>query len=105
MALTGATEGEIAYCLVSMPEEIINSEKKRIFYLMNPATEQNPDYLQAIEKLENNMIFDEIPKEERVVRFKVERDDAVIEKIYERVRACRLWLADFEKLHIGLNKK
>tara|TARA_R110000868_G_scaffold144470_1_gene363700 strand:+ start:299 stop:1096 length:798 start_codon:yes stop_codon:yes gene_type:complete len=105
MALTGATEAEIAYCLVSMPDEIINSEKKRIFYLLNPATEQNPEYLEAIEKLENNMIFDEIPEEERVVRFKVERDDAVIEKIYERVRICRLWLADFEKLHTGLNRK
>lgn len=105
MALTGATEAEIAYCLVSMPDEIINSEKKRIFYLLNPATEQNPEYLEAIEKLENNMIFDEIPEEERVVRFKVERDDTVIEKIYERVRICRLWLADFEKLHTGLNKK
>jgi len=105
MALTGATEGEVAYCLVSMPEEIINSEKKRIFYLMNPATEQNPEYLAAIDKLENNMIFDEIPEEERVVRFKVERDEAVIQRIYERVRACREWLAEFEKLHIGLNKK
>ena len=51
MALTGATEAEIAYCLVSMPDEIINSEKKRIFYLMNPATEQNPEYLEAIDKL------------------------------------------------------
>jgi hypothetical protein len=105
MALTGATEGEVAYCLVSMPEEIINSEKKRIFYLMNPATEQNPEYLAAIDKLENNMIFDEIPEEERVVRFKVERDEAVIQRIYERVRRCREWLAEFEKLHTGLNKK
>jgi len=103
MALTGATEAEVCYCLVSMPEEIINSEKKRIYYLMNPATEENTEYKQAIEKLENNMIFDEIPEQERIIKFKVDRDDAVIEKIYEKVRSCRLWLQEFEGIHTNLH--
>jgi hypothetical protein len=103
MALTGATEAEVCYCLVSMPEEIINSEKKRIYYLMNPATEDNIEYKQAVEKLENNMIFDEIPEQERIIKFKVDRDDAVIEKIYEKVRSCRLWLQEFEGIHTNLH--
>lgn len=103
MALTGATEAEVCYCLVSMPDEIINSEKKRIFYLMNPTTEENPEYKKTIERLEDNMTFDEIPEKERVVRFKVQRDDAVIQSIYEKVRQSREWLAEFEKIHEGLN--
>ena len=103
MALTGATEAEVCYCLVSMPDEIINSEKKRIFYLMNPTTEENPEYKKTIERLEDNMTFDEIPEKERVVRFKVQRDDAVIQSIYEKVRQSREWLSEFEKVHEGLN--
>lgn len=105
MALTGATEAEVAYCLVSMPDEIINSEKKRIFYLLNPATEENAEYKKAIQKLEDNMTFDEIPESERVVRFPVQRDEAVINSIYERVRSCRQWLAEFDEMHTGLNRK
>lgn len=104
MALTGATEAEIAYCLVSMPDEIINSEKKRIYYLMNPATEDNPEYKRTIERLENNMTFSDIPEEERIIKFKVPRDEQIIQNIYEKVQQCRLWLAEFEKMHTTINK-
>jgi len=102
MALTGAKEAEVCYCLVNMPQEIIEGEKKRIFYTMNPVTEENVDYKKAIERLENAMTFDEIPIKERLVRFHVQRDEQILEKIQERVLQCRNWLADFEKLHLGL---
>lgn len=103
MALTGATEAEIAYCLVSMPDEIINSEKKRIYYLMNPATEDNADYKKAIERLENNMTFGDIPETERIIKFKVPRDEQVIENMYQKVQQCRQWLAEFEEMHTKIN--
>lgn len=102
MALTGATEAEVCYCLVNMPQEIIEGEKKRIFYTMNPATEENVDYKKAIERLENAMTFDEIPIKERVVRFSMKRDEEIIQKIEKRVIQCREWLQDFEKLHLSL---
>lgn len=102
MALTGATEAEVCYCLVNMPQEIIEGEKKRIFYTMNPATEENVDYKKAIERLENAMTFDEIPIKERIVRFSMKRDEEIIEKIEKRVTQCREWLQDFEKLHLSL---
>lgn len=102
MALTGATEAEVCYCLVNMPQEIIEGEKKRIFYTMNPATEENIEYKKAIERLENAMTFDEIPIKERIVRFSMKRDEEIIEKIEKRVIQCREWLQDFEKLHLSL---
>ena len=102
MALTGATEAEVCYCLVNMPQEIIEGEKKRIFYTMNPATEENVEYKKAIERLENAMTFDEIPIRERIVRFSMKRDEEIIEKIEKRVIQCREWLQDFEKLHLSL---
>jgi len=103
MALTGATKAEVCYCLVSMPDEIINGEKKRIWYIMNPATEDNIDYKKAIQKLEDNMTFDEIPEKERIIGFRVDRDDKVIEEIYKKVAQCREWLVEFEKSHISVN--
>jgi hypothetical protein len=103
MALTGATEAEVCYCLVSMPDEIINGEKKRIWYIMNPATEENPEYKKTIQKLEDNMTFDEIPEKERIIGFKVERDNDLIQKIYEKVAQCRSWLVEFEEAHMKVN--
>lgn len=102
MALTGAQQAEVAYVLVNMPQEIINGEKSRIFKTMNPATEENVDYKKAIARLEHNMTFDEIPIRERVVRFKVDRDEDLINKIYERVQQCRNWLHEFERIHMRL---
>ena len=96
MALTGATEAEVCYCLVNMPQELINSEKKRIFYALNAATEESPEYKRQVERLENNMTFDEVPIQERIVRFPVQRDEELINKIYKRIEACREWLKEFD---------
>lgn len=103
MALTGALEAEVCYCLVNMPQELINSEKKRLFYATNSATEENPEYIRQVSKLENNMSFDEIPIKERLIRFPVQRDNELIDKIYKRVEACREWLKEFDEIHSSLN--
>jgi hypothetical protein len=104
MALTGAKKAEVAYCLVNMPMEMINSEKKRLFYALNAATEASPEYLREIERLENNMTFDEIPISERILRFHVYRDDELIEKMRKRVEHCRIWLSEFDNYHSKFNK-
>lgn len=104
MALTGATEAEIAYCLVSMPQEIINGERRRIFYAMNPLTEEDPLYKKAIERMENNYTFDEVPITERVLRFPVPRNEEFIQKVYKRIEECRTWLSEFEDTHTNLYK-
>ena len=103
MALTGALEAEVCYCLVNMPQELINSEKKRLFYATNSATEDNPEYVRQVSKLENNMTFDEIPIKERLLRFPVQRDEEMIQKIYKRVEACREWLQEFDSMHSNIN--
>lgn len=103
MALTGASEAEVCYVLVNMPQEILNSEKKRLFYATNSATEDNPEYVRQVDRLENNMTFDEVPIKERVVRFPVQRDEELISKIYKRVAQCREWLKEFDKFHTGMN--
>jgi hypothetical protein len=102
MALTGAQEAEVCYCLVNMPQEIIEGEKRRIFYIMNPATEESPEYKKEIDRIEFNMTFDEIPINERLLRFKVARDEAFIDRVYTRINDCRKWLSEFEQIHENL---
>lgn len=103
MALTGAEVAQVCYCLVNMPQEIINSEKKRLFYALNAATEDSPEYVRQVSKLENNMTFDEIPIKERVVRFTVDYDEQLIQKVYKRIEQCREWLKEFDVMHANLN--
>jgi len=102
MSLWNAKHYEVCYCLVNMPQDMIEGEKKRIFYIMNPATEESPEYLKEIKKMENNMTFDEIPIRERIIRFSFDRDDSLIEKIKNRWQECIKWLENFEKIHLGL---
>jgi hypothetical protein len=97
MALTGAAEAEVAYALVNTPPEIIEGEKRRIFYAMNPVTEESPDYKKAVNRMENNFTFDEVPIRERLLRFPVPRDENYIQKVYERIEMCREWLRKYDE--------
>jgi hypothetical protein len=104
MALSGAKKGTLAYCLVSTPDEMINDEKRKQFYRMQCVTEEDPRYLAACARIERNMIFDDIPPAERVLKFSVERDDKLIEQVYERVEQARVFLLEFEKDHLFFTK-
>lgn len=105
MALSGAPIAYIAYCLVNTPQHIISGEKYRLFKAMDVISEESPEYIKEAMKIEKNLTFDDIPKEERVLLFEVRRDDEVIEKIYEKVQKARYYLAQFEQFHINFNNK
>src|SRR5690606_9498298 len=75
MALTGAKQASLAYCLVSTPDSFINDEKRKVFYKMNIATEDNEIYQDACRHLELSMVYEDIPVQERVIEFSIDRDD------------------------------
>lgn len=99
MAITGALVGEVAYCLVNTPQSILNNELYRLKERMDVVTDEAPEFLHEKERLINNMTFDDMPDNDKVIRFLVERDDAVIESIYKRVVKCREYLSEIEQLH------
>lgn len=103
MALSGAHTAWIAYCLVSTPFGLVESEKKNLLYKMNVISEISPEYVRAAQQLENNMVFDDIPVSERVLKFKVDRDEEMIAEIYRKVGKARDFLADFEYKHQTFN--
>lgn len=93
MALTGAKESKLVYCLVSTPEPLILDEMNKLKWKMGVADpDTNEVFKQACDYLETAMRFDDIPMEERFIEFTIPRNDAVIDSIYERVGVCRKFL-------------
>ena len=105
MALSGAKIAYIAYCLVDTPQSIIENEKYRLLKSMDVISEESPEFIKEAMKIEKNMTFGDIPKEERVLLFEVHRDQNVINKIAEKVAMARKFLSDFEQLHTNFNNK
>lgn len=95
MELFGFDLGTVAFCLIDTPAGLVEEEKRRLFYKMNVATMENPDYLEACAQLEREMTFGDIPLEERLHEVIVKRSPADLEKCYERIKLCREWLNEF----------
>lgn len=104
MALTNAKIGTIAYCLVNTPDSIIEGEKYLLLKRMDVVTEEDPDYKREVQILLANRKFDDIPMSERLLTYSIERDDEKIEKIYQKVKKCREFLAEFEEQHLIFSK-
>lgn len=105
MEITGATVGEVADVLVDMPETIINDYRRRLMYKMNVATDQSPEYLEAVKKMERSMYFGDIPRHKRVFKKPVVPFTAFErQRVYDKVQVCRVWLGKFDEMYQRLNK-
>jgi hypothetical protein len=93
--LLGKDFGTVAFCLIDTPTGLIEDEKNKLFYRMNVASKENPDYLEACIQLEKEMTFSDIPMEERIHEVKVKRSPEDIDKFYKRVPLLREWLNEF----------
>jgi len=96
MALSGAKKGIVAYCLTDAPESILLQEGKKLLYNMNVISEESPEYIKAYDKLVHSMVFADIPINERIIKFEIDRDDEAIDSIYNNVRKARKWLIEFD---------
>ena len=94
MMLTGSKKGVIAYCLVNTREHLIESEKRSLWYKLGQPSLDDEKYLQSCDEIDKNSIFDDIPKEDRVIEQFVDRDEDAIEKLKERILTCRQWMAE-----------
>ncbi len=104
-SLTGAQGGHLVYCLVSAPPNIVESEKRSLLFKMNVISEYSPEYVKAAEELEKLMVFEDIPENERCIKIPIQRDDALIEKMKQKVPIMRDWLQKFHEKHMNLYPK
>lgn len=114
MALSGAKKATVAYCLVNTPYHLVSNELYKESFKHPEGTPaavelniianlvyDKPVFLEYINKHgisiseESQAIIDgfiEIPIEERMHEFHIERNDDDIEKIYARVKKCREYM-------------
>lgn len=95
MALTGAKQARLVYCLVNTPPNLVYDEMNKLKWKMgvtDPDTDEH--YKLACEALELQMNYDDIPLSERVHEISVERNDLDIARLYQRISDCRKYLAN-----------
>lgn len=98
MFLTGHVKADLTYCLVNTPEHLIFEEQERLKWKMKVIdAETNEDYIEACEKIEKAMIFDDIPMKQRIKTFTIERNDADLRRLEERILRCRTYLNELLK--------
>jgi hypothetical protein len=85
MWLTEKQESILAYCLINTPFEMVEDEVRRAHWKFN-LIEENAELRNEVE---SKHVFDHIPDHKRVKYWFIRRDEAVIEKIKERVELCR----------------
>jgi hypothetical protein len=104
MWLTNAQSGYIAYCLSNTPDNIIEQEKYYLLKNMDVISEESPEYVKQALKLEFNMKFDDIDISERVLLYKVDRNEDDIIRIEQKVLKAREYLHEIESTHLNFNK-
>ena len=87
MALTGATKGMVVYCLINTPEEIVLDEIRRTSWSRHELDVTEETEAEVRQQHE----FDHIPEVNRVKAYHIERNDEVIQAIYERVNECKIY--------------
>lgn len=97
MDLTGAKSAAVVYCLVDTPEVIINDEKRKLMWKMGCATSENEDFLQACTELDRLLTYKDIPIHERMIEFKVDRNQEDIDRMHSRVEKAREYLDVLQK--------
>jgi hypothetical protein len=93
MDLTGKNKAFLHFCLNNTPIPLIEKEKRYKAYEMGCTVEQPTIECQhAWEEIERLCVYDDVPINERVRTFVVNRDDDKIDEIHNRVLLAREWL-------------
>jgi hypothetical protein len=104
MWLTNKNKAIIAYCLVNIPDSIIEQEKYYLLKNMDVISEQSPEFIYEAMKLEFNMKFDDIDIKERILMYSIDRNEDDILRIQHKIEKSREFLSDIEEKHLNFNK-
>jgi len=93
--LTGLKSAKLVYTLTTTPEHIRLQEIQRLWFRLcdKPENAELPQYeveLLAEEMINKEMVFDHIPKQNRIKIFSIDRDDEMIAQIEERIINARV---------------
>jgi hypothetical protein len=95
MWLCDLKKAKLVYTLTTTPEHIRMQEIQRLWYRLmdkpeNALKEQYEVELMAEEMITKEMVFDHIPRKNRIKIFEIDRDDEMIESIKNRILEARV---------------
>lgn len=94
----------VAFTLPNMPESQRLKKKYQLADRMGEATTESPRFLKAWAEIEHSMVFDSIPAHKRAYKIPVEPFTPFEKQaVYDRVKLCREWFADFDTRYKQLN--
>jgi len=120
--IKGMRNGQLCYSLVNSPLNLIENEKKSLYFAMGMPEEDEERWVDAVMQLEKNHIFDlslfkrdypsfdlmnkvwsfNIPPHLRIKTFDVTLLDEDILHMVRRSKMCKAWLIEREKLELKL---
>lgn len=103
MALTGAEIAEVYHVLVSYDVNIVNEMVKKYLNRIRNLNVPPLEVDTAIKRIQDNLNFDNIPVNERIVKVSLERNDDDIKMVKERVKDVRRCLEEYQKMHLLIN--
>ena len=98
-AITGIDYGEIVHCLVGEPKSVIEEQEQLLFNKMCPDGIKTDKFVKAWRLAKDSMLFNDIPKRDRIKSKIITRDDEAIDLIYETISTCRNWLQSYHEIH------
>lgn len=103
--LFGCEEGGVVYALVSATEELISDELYRLRRKLNVIDDNSPEFQEAAAKVEYAMRFDDVPLNERILKFPIEKDPSFKATAIEKIKQARIFLQEIESSHLNFNTK
>jgi len=88
MRLTGKKSAKLVYCLLDTPMHLIKREA--YYYCINNGWDELQDKI--LKEHIDRMTYANIPENLKYKSFDLERDDAYIESVIERVKECRKYI-------------
>jgi hypothetical protein len=102
MKLWDKPKSKVVYTLLDTPAKLIENEKKRIAYDFTGSEEM---LVEALEEVEKNLIYSDIPIDRRIIEINIDRDEDYISKIPLVVKACRNYLNNIKTIYYELENK
>jgi hypothetical protein len=96
MKLWDKPKSKVVYTLLDTPAKLIENEKKRISYDFTGSEQMLQE---ALEEVEKNLLYSDIPIDRRIIEINIERDEDYISKIPLVIKACRTYLNNIRTIY------
>lgn len=97
MELYDVDEAEVVFLLLNTPPELIERERVKLVNKFMIGEIDRDKYELDLENIESAFTYSNIPLKKRYFRYKVKREQGVIDAIYKKAEKARAWVLNFDK--------